>query len=272
MKNSLSNFKFILRSSRILVVIYLMISSMGLWSCKENITAPDPVRVTGLCGIVYDTDCRSLDSVKVYCQYQLNYYSISPSIKEEKIVSDSNTPLTKIATTETFVFALEQNFPNPVQNSTYLRFYVKIAIIDRFDGKEKYSYCASLLEGMYQLYINNLVGSLMLHNGPYSYNINVTGNNGAHYNTSKEMFIISDSSSPNIITRTDGQFVFDYQHAFVGDSVMINGGDLYSTYTMFLGNTITLLFERNGYVSQSLNVELNSNVLFHQDIIMKRRN
>jgi hypothetical protein len=256
--------------SHIFLVGFLILFSCVIWNCKDDPTGPTVNSHAGIQGIVYDTSGHPLDSVRIFCLYYFNYYSPA-NTKGKSAIFRVNKP-------DTFGFNLYQNFPNPVQNTTFLRFSLPIAcstnisVTDRANGEVKYSYSDSLPEGLYQLYLNNLVDSLQLHNGPYTYSIIAKSTTGITYNASKELFVVSDVGSPNATTGTDGMYFFDYKNAFVGDSVAVYTNEIYPIYNVSLGKNITLLIERRGYYTQYYETYLNPNIQIHSDIIMTRNN
>jgi hypothetical protein len=250
---------------KIVIDLILLLSILLLWECNKNPVSSNPVETPGVSGVVYDTSGHPLDSVRVYCMYVFG--TINPKVNVEK-------PICRISKVDTFGFALFQNLPNPFGNSTYLRFslptmcLVNISITDPVDGNVKYSFDDSLFAGLYQFYLYNLVDSLQLHNGPYEYSIHANNYDSARYNASKEMFVISDVGSPNVLTGANGAYYFTYNDAFVGDSVVVNTNDLQTPYTLKLGRSILLLFERKGFQSWYNSVMLNPNLQIHSDIIL----
>lgn len=248
----------------------IIFSSSTLSTCTDVSSDPSQSLNAGISGIVYDTSGHRLDSVRIYCLYNFNYYPTA--------VTKGKTDLFKVSKPDTFGFNLYQNFPNPVQNTTFLRFSlpmtcrIDLSIVDRTNGEKKYSYSDTLRDGLYQLYLNSLVDSLQLHNGPYTYTLMAKSTTGRTYYASKEMFVVSDVGAPNIITGADGIYFFDYKNTFVGDSVAVYSNEFHSIYNVILGKNITLLFERRGYYSLRSDKYLNPNILIHSDVIMIRNN
>ncbi len=252
---------------RCIIFLFVLIAVTYLESCKENPVSQGSGGAAGVSGIVYDTSGHPLDSVRVYCLYSfsIDYNMMSPRSHIEKVNN-----------VDTFGFNLYQNFPNPIQNSTYLRFSipvpcsVRITLTDRVGSKVIYSFTESFLDGMYQLFLANLVDSLQLHNGPYLYEFNAIGSGGQQYSGSKEVFVVSDVGSPNGVTKADGMYFFDYDDANVGDSVVVYPNDLYQSYITTLGSNVTLLFERRGYNSAYSYAYVIPTVQLHSDIILTR--
>ncbi len=254
---------------RYLVFLIALIIAFCLETCKDNPVNQGSAGSAGISGTVYDPSGHPLDSVKVYCLYS---FALSSETTSHRFHTEG------AAKVDTFGFTLYQNFPNPFQNSTYLRFSipvqcsVSISLTDRISGKVIYSTTGSFLDGMYQVYLENIVDSLQMHNGPYSYKFSATGNGGQTFSASKEVFVVSDLGKPNSLTATDGMYYFNYADAFVGDSVMTYTSDLYPSYATTLGGNVTLLFERRGYESYYSSAKVYPTIQFHSDIIMTRTN
>jgi len=147
---------------------------------------------------------------------------------------------------------------------------VHITLTNRRSNEVKYSYTSSFLDGLYQLFLGNLVDSLQLHNGPYTYRFSAVGSGGQQYSGSKEAFVVSDVGTPDALTKNDGQYYFDYDNAFVGDTVVNYTSDLYSPYNTILGSNVTLLFLRRGYNPYYYVTTVYSTIAFHSDILMTR--
>ena len=241
-----------------------------IWSCKENPSGPEVY--AGVSGTVYSRDGLRLDSARIYCMYVFNWPDAYLQNNHPSSIHD-NPSIVRTANTG-FGFDLAQNVPNPVSDSTFLRFSlpdpstVRISITDPWNGHERYTYINHLLEGMYQLYLPDLVRSLNLRNGPYAYSMIAVSDSGSAYSASKELFVLSDHGNPNDVTGADGVYFFDYQSAFVGDSVIVNRNDFSTPYPVLLGRNVVLLVERRGYSAQPISVYLIPNVLVHADVVM----
>lgn len=267
MKRIILNFPFYKIVAQFIFISFLFFLIFSLYTCSEGPVGPVANIDAGVAGIVYDTSGHPLDSVRIYCLYSF-FYNPIPMKSQANILRISNS--------KKFEFNLFQNFPNPVQNSTFLRFSlptscsVNISITERATGKIRYTYSKSLLEGLYQLYLNNLVDSLQLPNGRYTYNIVAKSELDTEYNASKEMFVASDHGNPSDLTKTDGKYFFDYKNAFVGDSVAIFSSELIPIYNVVLGRNINLLLERRGYYSLFTSMNLSPKIQIHSDLIMTR--
>lgn len=224
-------------SVQIVAVYLLILLSTSLWSCKDEPTTPQESRLdVGLTGIVYDTSGQRLDSVLIYCLFQFNYY-IMPR-------TGSYSHFFKVSKTDTFGFNLYQNFPNPIMDNTFIRFSLpdtcstELTITDPFDDNVKYSRSEMLPDGLYQIYLSNLVDSLKLRNGTYRYTLKAKTKTGRTYNDTKKMFVVSDLGGSNCTTDANGIFFFDYKYAFVGDTVAIYRDEYSQKYSQYLGRVV----------------------------------
>ncbi len=240
---------------------------VALCSCtQENIAPSIEEPRFGVFGTIVDTAGRPLDSVRVYCLFSWGFVP-EPAKK--------GTVLARLSDVDTFSFRLYQNFPNPFSQSTYLRFSLprhsdaRLTLVDRLDETIKYVYTERLLPGLYQMYLSRLVDSLQLRNGPYNYTLWVNIGGGVNYEATRQMFVISDSGTPNTTTNRFGRYYFDYRHAFVGDTVWYSDDGEY-VYPWRLDNTVRLLFTRRGYVQKVVSVELYPGLLLRQDVVLQR--
>ena len=182
---------------RCIIFLFTLVGALCLETCKDNPVSQGSGGIAGVAGTVYDTSGHPLDSVRVYSLYSFN---IGYNMMSHRMHVD------RINNVDTFGFNLYQNLPNPIQNSAYLRFSipvpssVSISLTDRMNGVVVYSLAESFLDGMYQLYLDNLVDSLQMHNGPYLYKFRAIGNGGQKYSGSKEVFVVSDVGRPNSVT------------------------------------------------------------------------
>lgn len=249
----------------IIKYLFILIFFYFLLSCSDVLCPPDNIEIdSGIKGIVTDTLGQPLENVDVFCLY---YFSYLPNEVTQSF------SLQKTSKIDSFAFNLAQNFPNPFSNSTFLRFSlpdkssVDFKIINRISNKTVYKFSKELNGGYFQYYLKNIVDSLNLLNGPYSYTLNAQLKDGILYSDKKELFIISDKGRPNSITDSQGKYVFDYRYTFVGDSVIVNDRKEY-LHSINLTNSVYLLFKKNGYYPKTIRVTLYPDVVLTNDIIL----
>ncbi|HEX2867782.1 MAG TPA: hypothetical protein VHO03_12110 [Ignavibacteriales bacterium] len=227
---------------------------------------PEPEFKNGLTGRVVDSSGVALDSVSIYC-----YYSFYPSSLDLGYEVSLPKKLNKKAN---FDFAFFRNYPNPVYNSTYIKFSIpgksQIAIsIKRVSGiKALYAYSGIYDGGLYQYYLKNIVDSLKLMNGPYTISFSAASDSGRQFNSSCSMFVISDRGTPNTATNSMGEYYFPYSEAFIGDSIITSSSDYVDHYARIIENYVCLYVKRRGYKPQVMQIALYRNLLLHQDIVL----
>lgn len=253
MKMHLTSLKFLL--------LFIMLN--GIMSCSD-VSGPfnDEIK-SGIKGVVVDTSGQALENVKVFSLYYTQF--IPPDISRHiSIKKNSNN--------NDFKFNLEQNFPNPFSNSTFLRYSlpnkatVNFNIIDK-NNEIVYQSTNTLQAGYFQYFLGNIVDSLQLLNGPYSYNLMALTENGNKYSDSKNLFIISDKGKPNSTTDKQGIYTFDYKQTFEGDSLVVKSNEN-DSYIINLTNTVYLLFEKKGYYSKTIRVTLLPNLMLIHDVVL----
>ncbi len=239
---------------------------LSLYSCTV-ITCPDDIFISGINGIVTDSLGHSLKGVKVFCLYNSSFIPEEPT---------KDISFLKTLKNNDFNFNLEQNFPNPFSNSTFLRFSlpnrsnVNLEITDSVSNNIVYRFSKELESGYYQLYLKNIVDSLNLKNGPYYYTLNALTDDGTSYSDSKELFIISNKGEPNSRTGHKGYYEFFYANAFVGDSIVVKETENYSD-TIILTNKVYLLFEKEGYYSKIIYTTLYPDVELTNDVVLLQK-
>lgn len=255
---------------RFLLILFLLLPVL-LASCKnDEPTEPKLDFRYGLAGTVMDTTGTVLDSVSIYCYYFLP--TPNPVSYSNNTQLNTNAPA-RLNKTAVFDFAFYQNFPNPVYNSTYVRYalpsdgHVELKIT-RGSSKTFYSYSADCLSGLYQLYMEKIVDSLKLQNGPYMLSFSARTLKGEEFNAQKPLFVVSDKGTPGAVTDSRGQYYFPFSEAFVGDSIVQVFDANNRTFTEHLNNYVKLVVKRRGYLTSVFSVSLYSQVLMRQDIIM----
>jgi hypothetical protein len=247
-----------------IILFFLIILSVFISACKSDSVGPQQQNWGGLTGTILDTAGVPLDSVGIYCFF--NFAPLYPGLYK-------NTTLFTPAKTDTFGFALYPNFPNPVNNSTYIKFalpadsHIELSFTGLNSSAASYHYSADYQAGLYQLYLHNLVDSLKLQNGPYTVNLSALAESGVKYNAKSNMFVVSDLGSPNVYTTLTGQYIFNYNDAYIGDSVRTADAGDYS-HTIPIYNTVTFLAKRRGYKDTIFNAALFPQLLLHNDVVM----
>lgn len=224
----------------------------------------EPVQSYGIQGVVMDTSGKPLTDVKIYNLFNYNY------IPNKNFIPKNNLNMTSI---DSFGFQLFQNFPNPVYNSSFIRFSIPdnmdieltlknlvtgdiISIIEGF-----YNY------GFYQHYLDTIVNKYQLENGPYLISLKAKKDEVLKFFDEKKLFVISDIGNPNIISNKDGIYFFDYKTSFIGDTI-ISTIDGTFTYPIPIGNRINLLFKKDGYIPAVIDAFLYPELLINRDVIL----
>ncbi|MGE5458466.1 MAG: hypothetical protein ACM3RX_08940, partial [Methanococcaceae archaeon] len=130
---------------QIIVLFSLIVLSIFISACNNDSVGPQQSIQGGLTGTVMDTTGAFLDSVDIYCTYNFYfpYYGAA-----EKII-----PFTP-AQTDTIGFALYPSVPNPVWNSTYIKFslpadsHIELSITGRYSSIPVYHYSTNYLAGL----------------------------------------------------------------------------------------------------------------------------
>ena len=110
-----------------------------------------------------DESGNTISGVKVY--YLFNYYYIPNLTATDKPMNETEV--------DSFGYALYQNFPNPVYNSSFIRYSlaadmnIELTVKESFSGTVKYTYSGFNFYGLYQHHFDEIVSSLQLENGCY---------------------------------------------------------------------------------------------------------
>jgi hypothetical protein len=246
-------------------ILFFLLVLFFVYFCSDRITDADE-EIYGLTGHVVDTLGNPINGVDVFCLYYS--YSVPKSVQK---LSESNS----LNKNSDFDFELFQNYPNPFSSSTYIRYslpqkcQVELRISQKNGKQNVYIYNNELLNGYYQQFLGNIVDNLQLENGIYIFNLEAIGEDQTEYIAQKEIFVISDRGKANAKTNENGKFTFNFEDAFVSDSVVVNLYDSgYYMYTSYLTSKVNLLFKKSGYQSKLLTVELYPNILLTQDVVM----
>ena len=251
--------KLMSRFTNIILIVFLQL----LLSCDSS-TDPYLVLTSGVRGTVKDIQGKPIQDVQVYCLYYKYSLPIDLYKQNEQY---------KVVNTSDVKFELEQNFPNPFFNSTFVRYSlpskseIKLSITNPLDNKTVYKQEGTRNAGYYQFYLQNFVDSLNLSNGSYDVTLTAFSEKDTIYVDKKTLFIISDLGKPSSSTNLNGQYSFESAQTFEGDSVLVRekGGynDIY-----FLSNKVNLLFKKKGYNSKMLNVTIYEDVILENDVVL----
>jgi hypothetical protein len=247
------------------ILLSVILISYFFTFCDDGITNVE-IPNSGLTGRVVDSLGKPINDVEIFCFYNFNYIPLlSQTMFKGNLVNKKKD----------FNFELFQNYPNPFSSSTYIRYSlpqkctIEITIRRKNINENLYSYSRELSYGYYQQYLNSIVDSLNLENGLYIYTLKAIGEDNSEYSAEKEMMVLSTEGKTSAKTNYNGEFNFDYDKLFVGDSVAINNYDNnYSIYTHYLTNTVNFIFIKPGYKDKYLTKELYPNILLTHDIVL----
>lgn len=251
------------RYSAFLLIVILPI----LISACSDPAEPEQQITNGLAGRIVDSSGVALDSVNIYCYY--SYYPASNSGP----YFEASLPK-RLNKTVGLDFTFFRNYPNPVYNSTYIKFalpgksHIGISVTRSSETKASYVYSDDYQGGLYQYKLNNIVEDQKLKNGPYIISFSALSDSGKQFNASCSMFVVSDLGTPNAAANSRGEYYLPFSEAFVGDSVFVSNSDYTEYYKSFLGNYVYLFVKRRGYRPLVMQVALFRNLLLHQDIVL----
>lgn len=241
----------------LIAIIFLIVS------CDDDIVTPPPISY-GITGRILDESGNILTGAKIYYMFNYNYFpnnkiNIVPSIPSK---------------IDSFGYSLNQNLPNPVYNSVFVRYSiatnlnVELTIQERSTGKTRVIYSAFNDYGYYQQYFNNLVDSFQLENGCYFLTFKAVKNGMIIFQETKKLFVLSDLGSPSCISNNNGVYLFDYSKACIGDTIYYTGdGNL--IYPQQINNSLNFLIKKDGFVTEIVSTNLYPSILINQDIILK---
>lgn len=233
-------------------------------SCDDTIITP-PEPELGVTGKVIDEYGNPLSDVKVFYLFNFNYIPNLPS--SDNLLNDTEI--------DSFNYELFQNFPNPVYNSSFIRYSlnsdadIELTLTELYSGLVKYSVSKPSYYGIYQHYFNNIVDSLQLENGFYKVEFKAFKNGILKYKSEKKLVVISDLGKPCSTSDKNGKFYFDYDKSFIGDTLTYAIDDQYS-YTLQIDKSVNLIFRKEGYFDETINTTLYKDILLNRDVVMRK--
>lgn len=233
-------------------------------SCDDTSIIP-PESEFGVTGRVIDESGNPITNVRVYYLFNFTYIPHLPG-------SDKPLNETKI---DSFDYELFQNFPNPVYNSSFIRYSInsdadiELTLTELNSGIVKYSVTKPSYYGIYQHYFNNIVDSLQLENGFYKVEFKAFKNGILKYKSEKKLVVVSDLGKPCSTSDKNGKFYFDYDKSFIGDTLTYSTDDEYS-YTLQIDKSVNLILRKEGYFDETINITLYKNILLNRDVVMRK--
>lgn len=247
------------------VSLLLGLLILVFYSCTETGINEPVIQLYGVQGVVRDTTGKPLNNVNVYCLFAYDYIPYNSSMPKQVF---------NIAGVDSFSFNLYQNFPSPVYNSSFIRFSlpsdmdIELTLKEKVSGTTKYILSGSYSSGFYQHYLNEFVSGSQIENGCYLIELKASKNGNQEYEKEKELFVVSDVGKPNSTTNHQGIYSFEYEKACIGDTIVSTFDGTY-TNLIPVRNRINLLFKKDGYKSQIMNVTLYPGVLLNTDVILQ---
>lgn len=250
------------------IFLLLFLSSMLSVSCWDNSTNP-VTNTGGIRGRILDNKGNPISGVKIYCLFYYSYFPINTNNSPRKISTIADS---------VFSFNLYPSYPNPFYNNIFLRFSlaeqasVNISI-QNSSGNTIYKYNDSLNYGLYQKYIPDLVKNNLLQNGVYRVLFSVVGKDLKVFSASQNILVISNLGNPNAVSDIKGNYKFNYDQAFVGDSLYLTqtgDGQIVPNFT--LPSYVNLFFEKDGYIQYQSQFNLFPNFYLNQDIVLSKQN
>jgi len=237
---------------------------------KDNFVAVEE-RHFGVQGKVTDSLGNPIEGAGIYCLFY-QFYVPELNLEEE-------TTFQLLDEGTLFDFKLYQNFPNPFPHSTFIRFSLpqecktELTIRSKRSNTIVFTERDTLLPGLYQRYLEDIVMNQQIPNAVYRYSLTADGRDGTRYFDEKEMLVISDTGKPNSGSSAGGLYLFEYEDAFVGDSVRVSySGDETRIYSVALSNSVNLLIRKEGYQDRITAVELYPTLLLNRDVVLLKGN
>jgi len=245
------------------IVYVFALAALFFVSCDDEILTP-PVEYYGINGRIMDESGNPISGVKVY--YLFNYHYIPNLAATDKPMNEAEV--------DSFGYALYQNFPNPVYNSSFIRYSlaadmdIELTVKENSTGTVKYIYSGFNSYGLYQHHLNEIVTSFQLENGSYIVALKASKNGALKYEAEKKMIVISDIGKPNSVSDGNGKYFFDYNKACIGDTLFYttDGEHIFPNVTT---NEVNLLFKKDGFLTETISTTLYSEILLDRDVILK---
>lgn len=248
-------------------LLLFLVSALSI-SCWDNSTNP-VTNTGGIRGRILDSKGNPISGVNIYCLFNYGYFPVDTNNFPRKISTIADS---------VFSFNLYPSYPNPFYNNIFLRFSlaeqasVNISI-QNSSGNTIYNYKDSLNYGLYQKFIPDLVKNNLLQNGVYKVLFSVIGKDLKVFSASQNILVISNLGSPNTVSDTKGNYNFNYNQAFVGDSLCLTqSGDIQIVPNITLTSFVNLYFEKDGYAQYQIQFNLFPNFYLNQDIVLSKLN
>ncbi len=245
------------------ILLFLLIIFL-IYSCDEAGVNNPVIPTLGVNGKVLDITGKPISNVSVHYLFNYNY------------VPHYSPPLTNATSSvDSFGFNFYQNFPNPVSDSLFFRFSIaedmdiELTFTDLASGVTVYTIAGFYVYGFYQHYFDHFVSSNNLVNSCYLVKFRALKNGIPKYEASKKLTILSVLSKPNTTSNDQGIYSFEYKNASIGDTIFstIDGNNILS---LEITNKIYLLFKKEGYLPEIIQVDLYPDLLLSRDVVLRK--